>query len=93
MTDWQKGDLALYSDASPSDEHYAPPELRKGAVYTVSGVGVDEAGNSGLFLSEQESDGCLGGYLAWRFRKVTPDKADEFDREVIDLMNRKPVGA
>ncbi len=27
------------------------------------------------------------------FRKVTPPKADEFDREVIDLMNRKTVEA
>lgn len=87
MTDWQKGDLALCVDDKPSPLGQHP--ARKGRVYTVATVvfGYDSLG---LTFEEIDHPNAVG-YYASRFRKVTPPKADEFDREVIDLMNRKPV--
>ena len=62
---------------------------RPGQILPVSSFGVDE--QWGLWLAFE--DYLPHRYRAFRFRKVTPDKADEFDREVIDLMNRKTVEA
>ncbi len=64
------GDLALCIDAGPSDEGYTPPELEEGKVYTVYAVGLDSAGELGVFLDEIDSAGYAGGYLAYRFRKL-----------------------
>lgn len=101
MTDWQKGDLALCVDDGPkpwlTDEQLRQlNRIKKGRVYTVTGLGRVGTRSGPTFFIEgapatYEHRGI--GWTASRFRKVTPPKADEFDREVIDLMNRKPVEA
>jgi len=92
MADWQKGDLALCVDDSPSAWGHRAA-IKKGGIYTVSEI-VIWRGKSGLELEGVEiSKLYYAGFAPKRFRKVTPPKADEFDREVIDLMNRKPVEA
>ncbi|MXO67771.1 hypothetical protein GRI72_02850 [Altererythrobacter marinus] len=87
MSDWQRGDLALCVDDKPSPLLGRHPAI-KGRIYTVASVVI--ADSLGLTFEEIDHPNALG-YYAHRFRKVTPPKADEFDREVIDLMNRKPV--
>ena len=81
MADWQKGDLALcVKKTDPGNP------LRVGAVYTVERISAQ--GN--LHLRGVAENG-LGAFKRDRFRKVTPPKADEFDREVIELMNGQPA--
>jgi len=101
MTDWQKGDLALCVDDGlkpwlNGEQILNLNRIKKGRVYTVAGLGrVGTCSGLTLFIegvpATYEHRGM--GWTASRFRKVTPPKADEFDREVIDLMNRKPVEA
>lgn len=93
MTDWQKGDLALRTGPTPP-----PSNFRKGRVYTVSDVrwACNEDGSMGYgiaFACGTRSRRDTPFLDARGFRKITPPKADEFDREVIDLMNRKTVEA
>lgn len=88
---WEPGDLALCvrGPTEPDDPCFS------GRVYTVSGVRTCWFNHSTvLHLHEvpNEGDGWLGHY-ATQFRKVTPPKADEFDRETIELYTRKPVDA
>lgn len=89
---WQVGDLALCiaekswigvaTRQSPSN---AP---QCGAVYSVEEVGrQDEL--DWIRLTELNAK----RFHTRHFRKITPPKADEFDREVIDLMLGKPVPA
>lgn len=99
MTDWQKGDLALCVKVGPwlfkADKGGLEPSTgpNAGAVLTVSAVNFGPNGPCLVFENFPEPKRGSRGYRASRFRKVTPPKADEFDREVIDLMNRKPVEA
>lgn len=91
MTDWQKGDLALCVRTGRVAATIA------GCIYTVSEVRQQPDGLA-LDFENAENGAPYGPPRFWghnpaRFRKVTPPKADEFDREVIDLMNRKPVEA
>jgi len=88
--DWQPGDLALCVDDGPR-EFDDNPAIKRGCVYRVYQVGTDPFGLFGLCLDEVESNGYAGGYLADRFRKITPPEADEFDREVIKLMKPAKV--
>ena len=87
MADWQKGDLALSThNWEQRDRNGTAPDA--GAVHEVVASYTDDCGTFLIFGDWPHSD--------WRasfFRKVTPPKADEFDREVIDLMNRKTVEA
>lgn len=72
MSEWfEPGDVVICVDAGPSEEGYQPPELTEGARYTVFQVGKDLYGELGLFLDELESMGYAGGYLAYRFRKLS----------------------
>lgn len=99
MADWQPGDLALCVkgggrlNSVPGHERFrengAEYELRQGKIYTVTKLEIAQ-GVLGLKVDNLE-----WYWLASRFRKVTPPKADEFDREVIDLMLGRParVGA
>ena len=92
MADWQKGDLAL---CVREPENPALPSMM-GKVFTVSGVDreVDCFGEIGLWFFEisiKETREWASSCAASRFRKVTPPKADEFDREVIELMNGQPA--
>lgn len=93
MEDWKVGDLALcikqgqwQSVETGSLLNYGP---RCGEVCTVVGVYMDR-GYLVLALAEWPGDGSYG-YIAVNFRKVTPPEADEFDREVIDLMTKQPA--
>lgn len=90
MADWRKGDLALCVDDSPSARGHRAA-IKKGGIYTVSEI-VSWRGQSGLELEDIEIPKSLYfGFAAKRFRKVTPPKADEFDREIIALMARVDV--
>lgn len=99
MTDWQKGDLALCVKGGVLPGGRAAATPRAGQVITVENVtfGPIIQCPSGVTLLWSEDLPRNGSgdrkWAASRFRKVTPPKADEFDREVIDLMNRKPVEA
>ena len=87
---WQAGDLALCVKAPtrPGHDGLTVP----GRIYEVSGVWRDIANSLVLgFVGVAEKGDNFCGHLAFRFRKVTPPKADEFDREVIDLMLGKPA--
>ena len=86
MIDWQKGDLALCIDDDARGQF-------KGKIFTVSEVETSpQYIGVGLRFDDLHDD---PSGLPWNsncFRKITPDKADEFDREVIDLMTGQPVG-
>jgi len=90
--DWQPGDLALCVNAEGF--------VSVGGLYTVNEVfdgftpwGDDDDGLALTFVSIPDPVhpiyGEADGYDAWRFIKVTLPEADEFDREVIDLMNQR----
>jgi len=85
--DWQVGDLALCIKLGPWRDVIGP---KCGEVRAVRGVGRDPIG-VGLWLEGYPGKLRSDGFSASRFRKITPPKADEFDREVIDLMIGKPV--
>lgn len=99
MSDWAPGDLALCVDNGPRQTkdgwHGRRQQLRVGACYTVAFICLDGAFNPepALVLAEVKSRAPRGGFGMWRFIKVTPRAEDEFDREVIDLLNRQPVEA
>jgi hypothetical protein len=95
MDDWKVGDLALcikqgqWQRITTGIRHNKGP--RCGEVCTVTGVFVKD-GYIALALAEwPRASGYGYGYIACRFRKVTPPEADEFDREVIDLMTKQPA--
>lgn len=92
MADWQKGDLALCVKVGSWTYDGLGPKA--GDVDTVKEVEVGPDGALYLGLTDYRGDAFWEErYLASRFRKITPDKADEFDREVIDLMAGKKVPA
>lgn len=89
--DWEVGDLALC--VRGGDTVYG--------IWTADMQVAPAPGSIHLIDRVRDFDGCLGlGSQDWvgffeasRFVKVTPPAADEFDRETIELMNRKPVEA
>jgi len=96
VSGWQVGDLALCvrtsSFKSGGYTSIGGERLRQGAVYTVTGMSANE--NTGLLdltLAEVKSMLATGGFNSLRFRKVTPPKADEFDREVIEHLTGAPA--
>lgn len=92
MSDWQIGDLALCIKGYS----LCKPPLVTGSIYTVRDVfwGVDateecealELDGMPIIIDEQGEQ--WDGHESYRFTKVTPPAADEFDRETIALMNR-----
>lgn len=96
--DWKPGDLALcIADGRRTS---------KGRVYTVHAVAHDsDKCGCGHYLpygyapalwfvgvgTVDPDTGCEPWARAIRFRKVTPDEADEFDRETIALLNSTPA--
>lgn len=96
MSDWQKGDLALYINNRRDRRDPKADLLTIGHVYLVAAVGNRDT-DGALVLAFREitvpgKPRTGYAYSAWRFVKVTPPVADEFDRETIELMNRAPVG-
>src|SRR3546814_1520945 len=89
--DWRVDDLAL---CISRHERY-PPEVRPGAVFTVRAVLAempDLTGGqpgTGLKFKDVPDLGPRAAYCARRFRKITPGEPDDFDAEVIDLLDRK----
>lgn len=88
MAEWQVGDLALCVHDHAVPWGWKLSTLRKGQVAKVAKVGPTKLGRTGLVLSdfdwEREFVSPFVG--AWRFIKVTPPDADEFDRETIALL-------
>lgn len=96
MSDWQVGDLALcvnigilvIGGVRSKDIGGGLAMCRQ---YTVSDVRVHPTyGFIDLVLSEAKPTplSATGGFRSQRFVKVTPPAADEFDREVIEQMNK-----
>lgn len=98
MSEWQKGDLALCIRARHCPDCGAPPQAAVGGIYTVEAAGFDRGGPWIDFAELDNSrEECTDGlyhehFEPANFRKVTPPKADEFDREVIEAMTGAPVG-
>lgn len=93
--DWTVGDLALCVKVGPWRHSRGGglsrnDPVKGGGVYTVVRVG-DQDGATILWFEGcgDSGDDC---YFAYRFRKINPPSADDFDLETIDLMNRKTVG-
>lgn len=96
--DWQPGDLALCVNngaiITPSAGYAGPRgQLRVGAVYTVTWVGVDGAvrKDHALGLVEAKSPAPKGGFSVHRFRKIRPHTPDAEDAETIRLLTGAPV--
>ena len=92
---WQAGDLALCVKIGRwrhvSGNFASGRGMRAGVIASVRKVGVSVGGFATLWLEGWPGESFGDGFNASRFRKITPPKADEFDREVIDLMLGKPV--
>lgn len=89
---WQVGDLALCIDGG-CNAFWAGWEPKAGHFYAVARVcagGLDRHDRYSVGL-DLVGISAPTQFAASRFVKVTPPKADEFDREVIDLMIGKPV--
>lgn len=97
MTDWKPGDIALCVKGGKicNAPRRAPDYPVSGNFYTVERVGSDffyEGVEQALWLKDGPEN--VDGQRAWvsyRFVKVTPPEADEFDKEVIDLYNKKEI--
>ena len=85
---WQKGDLALslHTWRQRNPETSGAPDA--GSVHVVLKVVFN---GCEVFLVFEPWP--IDQWLASRFRKITPPKADEFDREIVDLMRGKKVPA
>lgn len=90
MADWQPGDMALCVNDGLGFATGQPVPLKRGSTYIVSSVRPHSSGRIGLFLVGKEAH-WPSGFDDSRFVKITPPEADAFDREVIELMTRKPA--
>lgn len=98
MSDWQVGDLALCVRLAPERGPFLFGEPEPGRAYEVLGVSLvhfaDDSIDIGLTLdgapdcTDEFHDPAGPTWWHGRFVKVTPQEADEFDRETIALMNR-----
>ena len=96
MSDWQAGDIALcvIGGKMPYSKGISVKEFPKGgALYKVVKAGeisMDFSLKKALWFEDAPPN--LGEERVWaafRFVKVTPPEADEFDKEVIELYNKK----
>ena len=96
--DWKVGDLALCVDTSrircgPRDVHLGSNSPPLGSVKVVTAVlGSEWRGTDGCGCAAIMIEGGRVCHVA-RFIKVTPPAADEFDREVINLMQKQGADA
>ena len=95
--DWQPGDMALCVKGGPLGQPIDEcPQA--GRVYVVASVRNvmfwDGDFDQALELPDAPANDS-GTHCWWhrRFIKVTPPEADEFDREVIDLLRQKEIVA
>jgi len=96
--DWQAGDLAMCVRGGMLPDNIAMPTdfPVSGRIYHVTGASIhlDSSGQMSKFLQFSDAPANRDGTREWgasRFIKVTPPEADEFDREVIDLMNQREL--
>lgn len=96
MSDWQPGDIALcvIGGKMPYSLPCGLKEFPKaGAFYRVVRAGeerLDSSTKKALWFEDAPLN--FSGDRVWaafRFVKVTPPEADEFDKEVIELYNKK----
>ena len=86
MSGWEPGDLALSThDWNEREVDGTAPD--RGFVGSVDGVMVDDEGDLCLQFGEWPAS----AWVAVFFIKINPPKADGFDREIIKLMQGKPV--
>lgn len=97
--DWQPGDYALCVTTSPflcggGVWHTGRETVARGSIHRVERVAEPKPRGNG----EPCDCGCISlrfagsqSGISTRFIKVTPPAADEFDRETIELEQRKPV--
>ena len=90
IPEWQSGDLALC--IRTGRYLHAGQVLTVEAVTPADDLWSDGRFGVGLILAgvRHPANMPTGEFWHGHFRKVTPPKADEFDREVIELMNSKP---
>lgn len=94
---WQIGDLALCVDDRPHEKKGSNGGLVRGRIYTVQSLyvsppGTVDAGKLGLTLVELPiTRRDTRAFRSWRFVKVTPTEADDFDREIIGLLTGAPA--
>lgn len=95
--DWQVGDLALCVDDGPAKTYGGRPEadpswlrnLRRGAIYRVSGLVPGRSGDTlGMWDEDRHAGGCVT-----RFRKIRPHAPDAEDLRTIALLNGNPEPA
>lgn len=96
MSDWQVGDLALCVGEDRCAGIATGWNPKVGGVYVVAEVvPAFVMFNHGIGLNfEEDADRWawkFSAFYARFFRKITPEKADEFDREVIEQMTGAPV--
>lgn len=97
--DWQPGDLALCIKQGPwrfalTLQVNDGVPIRCGGIYRVRAIGHSViASYPVLWFDEYPGNGIHRAFAHFCFRKVTPPEADEFDREVIDLMAGVPETA
>lgn len=99
--DWQVGDLALCVRRAPERGRFLFGEPNPGEAYEVLNVSLEEFADDtiDIALTLRGAPPCTNefneptGPTWWhgRFIKITPTEADEFDREVIELLRREPV--
>lgn len=97
---WQAGDLALcvhlgpwFSALSGNIHPRQNCHPKAGDISRVDGLRIGRDGRERLLLerfAEKNIRGIRYSYTPQCFRKVTPPEADEFDREVIELMTKQP---
>lgn len=97
---WEKGDLAMCviggHSLNPPNCLHAREYPQPGTIHIVEIIesGLDHNGKLALWLGAHSLPENVVGGRVWgaiRFRKVTAPEADEFDREVIELMTKQPV--
>ena len=92
MSDWQIGDYALCIGEDLEGDATWEWSTVVGQCYTVSGI-YDCSDWEGLDFLEDPAPNDEYCFDAKYYIKITPDKADEYDREVIEIMRGKKVDA
>lgn len=96
--DWKPGDLALCVNDTPNP--FAPGDVRRGRIYTVSGLRLGSVRHAlfgtsslGLYLAEVRSGSNYGTFAARRFRKIKPLTDEEREQFAHELNSREQVNA
>jgi len=92
MSDWKEGDLALCVRTRLGRWRQDPHPCEVGRIYEVERIVPTKNEGLGLGLVNIVFPNCfLNADTEKNYRKVTPEKADEFDREVIFHMQNQRI--